>query len=315
MDTAGRVNGKGNGNGNGNGQIPIQKLFQDDCVIYEGHNRHKELMRVMESLIRRTAGFLSSSQIIRVCKEWNEFHCKPPLDETEFNKQWKSAENFIIMSGNGNDSGNGNGNQNNNNNSSSKDSNSTNSNSQNSSSTSKSKTESKLKAYKYTTPDKGLAEEIFLESEKRPKFLFINPKTLEPTLADFVKPLYGVEDVTIMPEDINVANPNLSLVIPYIFKDLDEIKKYIEYARKLDISDLYLLVEYIWRIVIYTKEKEMISLLTNYTLYSYLRPVRSASLHYMQWTPWMGKRCYPDCLQTSGVSRSNGRGYEWRKPH
>jgi hypothetical protein len=34
-----------------NGKIPIEKLFEDDFVVFEGHNRHEAIFRVIESLI------------------------------------------------------------------------------------------------------------------------------------------------------------------------------------------------------------------------------------------------------------------------
>jgi putative DNA primase/helicase len=83
------------GNNNSNNQIPISELFKDDTIIYEGHNRHAALLRVMESLLRRNAGLLSPDQIERLSKEWNVKHCQPPLDDGEFGKQWKCALDFI----------------------------------------------------------------------------------------------------------------------------------------------------------------------------------------------------------------------------
>ena len=39
--------------------LPIQDLFKPDFTIFEGHNRHEALMRIMESLIARNSGILS----------------------------------------------------------------------------------------------------------------------------------------------------------------------------------------------------------------------------------------------------------------
>ena len=83
------------GNSNGNNQIPISELFKDDTIIYEGHNRHAALLRIMESLLRRNAGLLSPDQIEGLSKEWNVKHSQPPLDDGEFRKQWKCALDFI----------------------------------------------------------------------------------------------------------------------------------------------------------------------------------------------------------------------------
>jgi P4 family phage/plasmid primase-like protien len=80
-------------------RIPINELFREDSVIYEGHNRHESLLRVMESLLRRNAGILSANQIEQLSRDWNVKHCSPPLEEKEFNKQWKCATDFISKNG------------------------------------------------------------------------------------------------------------------------------------------------------------------------------------------------------------------------
>ena len=90
--------------GSNNNKIPIHDLFKDDFVVYEGHNRHEPLMRVMESMIKKNAKDLSFDTIMNFCRQWNQEHCRPPLDEEEFQKQWKCAEDFIIeQSGKGDD--------------------------------------------------------------------------------------------------------------------------------------------------------------------------------------------------------------------
>jgi P4 family phage/plasmid primase-like protien len=81
--------------GSDGNKIPISELFKDDAVIYEGHNRHEALLRVIESLIKRTAGVLPLDQIKQFSGDWNNKHCNPPLDDREFNKQWKSATDFM----------------------------------------------------------------------------------------------------------------------------------------------------------------------------------------------------------------------------
>jgi hypothetical protein len=85
----------GNGNGNGNAQVPIQDLFKSGFTIVEGHNRHEALMRAMESLLARNSSILSYDQITSLAREWNNQHCNPPLDDKEFEKQWKCATDFI----------------------------------------------------------------------------------------------------------------------------------------------------------------------------------------------------------------------------
>lgn len=80
---------------NDTNKIPMRDLFKSDTVIYEGHNRHLALMRTMESLLLRNRDVLSLDLIIEFSQRWNEIHCRPPLDDTEFEKQWKCAIEFI----------------------------------------------------------------------------------------------------------------------------------------------------------------------------------------------------------------------------
>ncbi|MEJ7642661.1 MAG: hypothetical protein WKF36_10805 [Candidatus Nitrosocosmicus sp.] len=87
---------------NNNQKIPIRKLFEEDYVILEGHNRHEGLLRAMESLVSRNKEILSEEKIKKLAIEWNQEHCKPPIDEREFEKQWTSAINFIGKNNNNN---------------------------------------------------------------------------------------------------------------------------------------------------------------------------------------------------------------------
>jgi hypothetical protein len=85
----------------GNGtQVPIRDLFKSSFTIFEGHNRHEALMRAMESLLARNLGILSHDQIKSLAREWNDQHCSPPLDDKEFQKQWKCATDFIDKNSN-----------------------------------------------------------------------------------------------------------------------------------------------------------------------------------------------------------------------
>jgi hypothetical protein len=68
-------------NRNGKAEIPIENLFEDDFMIYEGHNRHLALLRVMESLVKNNRGILSEEALKYITREWNNKHCKPPLDD------------------------------------------------------------------------------------------------------------------------------------------------------------------------------------------------------------------------------------------
>lgn len=55
-------------------QVPIDDLFQEDFVIYEGHNRSKALMRIMESLIKNNRGILSEEALKHISRVWNDKH-------------------------------------------------------------------------------------------------------------------------------------------------------------------------------------------------------------------------------------------------
>lgn len=79
-----------------NNKIPIEGLFKDDFKVREGSNRHEALLRAMESLLKRNSSILSEIQIKELANTWNQEHCKPPLDDKEFEKQWDCAKTFII---------------------------------------------------------------------------------------------------------------------------------------------------------------------------------------------------------------------------
>jgi hypothetical protein len=146
-----------------------------------------------------------------------------------------------------------------------------------------------IRTYKYTTKDYGLAEEVFLENEGKPKFLLLDPETKEPILKDS---LNLIEDMfaILKPQEVNVNNPNQTVVMPYIYRDEQEIRDLIKLARQIDISDLFSLIEYVWRNVVVAKERELITLLTNYTIFSYFQDLFEA-LHYILLTgpPGWGK--------------------------
>lgn len=77
---------------------PIRELFQPEYRVLEGHNRHEGLLRVMESLITRNRTILSLEKIRDLSREWNNSHCMPPLNDEEFERQWRSAVEFIKKS-------------------------------------------------------------------------------------------------------------------------------------------------------------------------------------------------------------------------
>lgn len=85
---------------NQNGLIPIDNLFQNDFVVEEGNNRHLALLRVCESLIKRLKGLCEEKEIKELASNWNTEHCNPPLDDEEFEKQWKDAKKFLVKENN-----------------------------------------------------------------------------------------------------------------------------------------------------------------------------------------------------------------------
>jgi hypothetical protein len=90
------LNGDYQNNSNSNpNKIPIQELFKEDTIIYEGNNRHEAVLRIMESLLKRNYGVLTEDQVKQLSQEWNQKHCNLPLNEIEFEKQWKAATRFI----------------------------------------------------------------------------------------------------------------------------------------------------------------------------------------------------------------------------
>ena len=75
-------------------QIPIEDLWKPETKILKGHNRHLELLRIMESLLQNNRK-MSLEDIKQMAQIWNQNHCEPPLDNKEFEKQWKCALKFI----------------------------------------------------------------------------------------------------------------------------------------------------------------------------------------------------------------------------
>jgi hypothetical protein len=82
-------------NGTNKALIPMSELYSDNFVIYEGHNRHEALLRIMESTLLTFRKKMSENAIKEYCRFWNQIHCSPPLDEGEFERQWKDAQKFV----------------------------------------------------------------------------------------------------------------------------------------------------------------------------------------------------------------------------
>ena len=83
--------------GLGEGQdckIPMINLFDKNFKILKDHNRHEALLRVMISLMIRLGPIMSEEEIKLIAYNWNQTRCEPPLDDKEFERQWKDAKKF-----------------------------------------------------------------------------------------------------------------------------------------------------------------------------------------------------------------------------
>jgi P4 family phage/plasmid primase-like protien len=80
----------------GKALTPIQELFKPGHYVLKGHNRHEDLLRVMESLIARNKDVLPLDQIKEIARKHNsmEFY-EEPLSEVDFDRLWKQAVRFI----------------------------------------------------------------------------------------------------------------------------------------------------------------------------------------------------------------------------
>ena len=81
--------------GRGKGDIPIPELFKVDTIIYEGNNRHLQQLRANDSLIARKKDILPFEKIKQLAMDWNQAHCRPPLDDRELDKLFDQSLGFI----------------------------------------------------------------------------------------------------------------------------------------------------------------------------------------------------------------------------
>ncbi|HEY7082582.1 MAG TPA: bifunctional DNA primase/polymerase, partial [Nitrososphaeraceae archaeon] len=75
---------------------PIEELFKPGHKILVGHNRHEDLLRVMESLITKNKDILSLDEIKEIARRHNtnKFY-EEALPDFEFERQWNDAVRFI----------------------------------------------------------------------------------------------------------------------------------------------------------------------------------------------------------------------------
>jgi hypothetical protein len=82
-------------NGNSKSLVPIPELFKPETKIFEGHNRHEAVLRIIESLLSRTATILQEKTIKDLAWKENLRLCVPPLDHKEFEKQWNDGLSYV----------------------------------------------------------------------------------------------------------------------------------------------------------------------------------------------------------------------------
>jgi hypothetical protein len=123
-------------------------------------------------------------------------------------------------------------------------------------------------AYKYSK-DIPLAEEITLGSRN----LFLQITNGEP----IISPELDLKDqnIIIKPHARSENTP----VIPYTFKDIDEIKYFIEQAKYETIHSLYSKSKSIWKHFVVAKDNDTITLLAVDQVYSYFQDLFSTT-HY-----------------------------------
>lgn len=76
-------------------KIPVDDLFKPGFKILQGHNRHLAVLRVIESLYIKHRESKSLDKIYDESMQWNQQHCEPPLNQTEFDRQWRDGIRFV----------------------------------------------------------------------------------------------------------------------------------------------------------------------------------------------------------------------------
>ncbi len=81
------------GNKTTGGKIPIDDLYKEDFIAYEG-SRSTSILRYMTSYMRRNKD-RSYKDLKGYFYSWNQYHCKPPLGDKKFNDQLKCAIGYV----------------------------------------------------------------------------------------------------------------------------------------------------------------------------------------------------------------------------
>ena len=236
------------GSNSNDNKLPIEELFKPGNPTQAGHNRHERLLRKMDSLIQRNKNILPLDQIKKMAMEVNQNpeYFNPPLDDSEFEKQWECATEFIGRSGYED-----NGYKNNN-------SESTKGNE------SEEEKESKPKEYSVYKYSKGipLAEQIILEN----KSVFLQIINDKPTISTEID-LSENQNIILKPHQHGISGV-ASPILPIKFKNLEEIEYFIEQAKKETIDSLYLRHKSLWKRLIVTQNESETIFLAMDSVYS-----------------------------------------------
>ena len=114
--------------------------------------------------------------------------------------------------------------------------------------------------YKYSK-DIPLAEEIML-GYKSTFLQIVNDEPVTRDVLDFSKD----RNFILKPHE-----PTNQVVIPYIFKDIEEVKSFIKLAKEKSIYDLFLMSESIWKQLLVAKNEHVITFFSTDTVYSYFQ--------------------------------------------
>jgi hypothetical protein len=73
----------------------IKQMDEEDYVIYEGNNRHLNLLRKIDSWYAKSNKTLTFDELCIRANEWDKNHCNPPLGEKDVPKLVEQAMSFI----------------------------------------------------------------------------------------------------------------------------------------------------------------------------------------------------------------------------
>jgi len=76
-------------------KIPIEELLKPDFIIEAGHNRHEAVLRVIEHCYLKYRESKPLDEIYDISWKWNLNHCKPPLNQSDFERQINDGFRFV----------------------------------------------------------------------------------------------------------------------------------------------------------------------------------------------------------------------------